>query len=450
MKIHAIGGYDEVGKNMTALEIGEDVLLFDCGIFLPAIIAVTEKEKVPTERGMRNIGALPNDIYLEKKGLKDKVRAILISHGHLDHIGGIPYLAPKYRAPIVGTPFTLEVIKAIMNDNNQSVPNKFLQVKLNGSIIIRGKSGSYKVEFLSVPHSTLETSVIAVHTKDGIFLYANEFKMDNTPVYGDKVNYRRLKELSREGIELMLVDSLYAHEDIKTPSENIAKILLEDVLLKEDNRNAGIIVTTFASHISRLRTIAEIGKRMNREVLFLGRSISKYVGAARNVGKAPFVKGIKIITYRKQLEKILKKVNNNKSRYMIVCTGHMGEPGSILDRISRNKLPLHLNNRDHVIFSSKTIPTPETRLSKNNLLGRLKKTHARIFDSIHVSGHGAREDIREMLELTKPKNVIPSNAEQEKTKFGAELAQEMGYKMNKTVFLMKNGQMLEFKKQSKI
>jgi ribonuclease J len=446
MKIHAIGGYDEVGKNMTALEIGEDVLLFDCGIYLPAIVAVTEREKVPTERGMRNIGALPNDIYLEKHKLKDKVRAILISHAHLDHIGSIPYIAYKYKAPIIGTPFTLEVIKAIMKDNNQSVPNKMIYAKVNGSYMVKGKSGTYKVEFISVPHSTIETSVIAVHTKDGIFLYANEFKMDNTPLSGDRVNYDKLKELSRKGINVMLIDSLYAHQDIKTPSEKIAKSLLEDVLIETNNKGAGIVVSTFSSHIVRLKTIAELGKRLNRQVIFLGRSISKYIGAAQRVGKASFMKNVKLVTYRRQLEKILRKVNQNKSRYLIVCTGHQGEPGSILDRISRNQLPIELTDKDHIIFSSKTIPTPETELSKEQLLRRLKKTHARIFDSIHVSGHGSREDMREMLELTKPKHVIPSNAGLDKTTLGAELAQECGYKMNKNIHLLSNSKFLEVRK----
>src|SRR5690606_32980853 len=152
------------------LEIGEDVFLFDCGIYLPAIVRVSEREKFPTEKGMRSIGALPNDLHLEDIGLKDKVRVILISHAHLDHIGAVPYVAPRYKAPVVGTPFTLEVIKAIMKDNNQSIPNKFHYVKVNGTYQVKGKSGDYKIEFISVPHSTIETSVIAVHSREGIFL----------------------------------------------------------------------------------------------------------------------------------------------------------------------------------------------------------------------------------------------------------------------------------------
>jgi ribonuclease J len=368
MKLHAIGGSDEVGRNMTALEVGEDVLLFDCGIYLPAIIGVEEKEKIPTEKGMRRIGALPDDTYLDKMGLRSKVRALLISHAHLDHIGGIPYIAGRYKAPVVGTPFTMELLKVLMNDNNQNIPNRIIPVKVNGSYMVKGKSGNYKVEFINMTHSTIQTAVIAVHTPEGIFLYANEFKMDNTPTFGEPPNYKKLKELSKKEIKLMMVDSLYAHEDIKTPSERVAKTLLHDVLFTMDNKNSGIIVSTFSSHIARLKTIVEYGKKMNRQVLFVGRSLNKYITAARNVNQAPFVKDIKIVSYRKQVEKFLRKANDNRKNYLIVCTGHQGEPGSILDRISRGQVPFKLISSDHIIFSSKTIPTPETELSKGRLV----------------------------------------------------------------------------------
>lgn len=440
MKIHTIGGYSEVGKNMTALDLGEDVIIFDSGLFLPAIVGVAEREKIPTEKGMRNLGALPDDLYLERKGLRDKVRALLISHAHLDHVGALQYNAYRYRAEIIGTPFTIEVLKILAADSEMRLRNRIVEIEPNGSYIIRGKRRNYKVEFINMTHSTIQSTVIAVHTPEGIVLYANDYKLDNSPVLGDKPNYKRLKELSRIGIKVLIVDCLYAPDDRKTPSEKIARGLLEDVFFGTDNRNSGMIVTTFSSHIARLKSITEFGKKLGREVIFLGRSLNKYITAANNVGKVPFMRDIRLFTYRKQLDKILKMVNRNKRKYLVVCTGHQGEPGSILDRISRGQLPLKLSQEDHVLFSSKTIPTPINELNREQLEKKLKKYKVRIFDNLHTSGHGGREDLRDLIRLTNPEHIIPSHGDLKKTSAGAALAEEMGYKLNKTVHLAQNGQ----------
>ncbi|MBX4212614.1 ribonuclease J, partial [Candidatus Pacearchaeota archaeon] len=224
-----------------------------------------------------------------------------------------------------------------------------------------------------------------------------------------------------------------------TPSEKIAKGLLEDVFFTTDNHNSGMIITTFSSHIARLKTITEFGRRLNREVIFLGRSLNKYVTAAKRVGQAPFIRDVRLFTYRKQLEKALVKVNKEKKKYLVVCTGHQGEPGSILDRISRNQLPLRLDKDDQIIFSSKTIPTPINEVNKDQLEKRLKKHQVRIFDNVHVSGHGGREDLRDLINLTKPEHVIPSHGDLKKLTAGLHLAEELGYISNKTVHLMHNG-----------
>lgn len=441
MKLHTIGGYDEVGKNMTALEIGDDVLLFDAGLFLPAIVGVAEREKIPTEKGMRSIGALPDDLYLEKHHLADKVRAILVSHAHLDHVGGVPYVAPRYKAEVMGTTFTTEVLKVLMNDAGQRIPNRIVPVRPNNSVTVKGKN-AYKVEFLNMTHSTIQSSIIAVHTPEGVVLYANDYKLDNAPVFGDRPNYERLKQLADQGVKALIVDCLYAPDDRKTPSEKIARGLLEDVLFTTDNQNAGIVITTFSSHIARLKSIVEFGKRLNREIIFAGRSLAKYVQAARNAGEAPFINQVKIVTYKKQLEKALKTMNSNKKRYMLVCTGHQGEPGSILDRIAKGQLPLKLSAEDHLIFSSKTIPTPVNEANRGELEKKLKKFQVRIFDNVHVSGHGGREDLRDLIKLTRPQHVIPSHGDLKKLTAGAALAQEMGYKLGETVHLMHNGDVL--------
>jgi len=438
LKIHAIGGYNEVGKNMTALQIDDDVILFDAGLFLPAIVGVQEREKVPTERGMRSIGALPDDLYLEKHNLRDKVRAILVSHAHLDHVGGIPYLAPRYKAKVLGTPFTMEFLKTLLEDNKHSLPNEIVRVKPNGHYFIKGKK-DYRVEFINITHSTIQCALIAVHTPQGIIMYANDYKLDNSPVFGEKTNYQRLKELSKQGVKALIVDCLYAPDDRKTPSEKIAKGLLEDVFYTTENHKSAIIVSTFSSHIARLKTITEIGRKIGREVIFMGRSLSKYVNAANSVGQAPFRNQIYLASFRKQVEKTLKRISKDRHRYLIVCTGHQGEPGAILDRLSRNQLPFKLNKDDQILFSSKTIPSPINEENKQELERRLKKSNVRIFDNLHVSGHGGREDLRELIKLIKPEHVIPSHGDIKKLTAGANLAQEMGYSLNKTVHILENG-----------
>lgn len=441
LTIHAIGGYNEVGKNMTALECDGDVILFDAGLYLPAIVGVEEREKIPTDAGMRALGALPNDLYLDGKGLKEKVRAILISHAHLDHVGAVQYVANRYRADVVGTPFTIEVLKTLLSESAQKVKNRLVSVKPDQTYVVRGKR-DYKVEFLNMTHSTIQSSMIAVHTPYGVVIYGNDYKFDNTPVMGEKPNYRRLKELSKIGIKALVVDCLYAADERKTPSEKIARGLLEDVLFTTDNYKSGIVITTFSSHIARLKSIVEFGKRLNRDIIFVGRSLNKYARAAEKIGMAPFLKDVRVATYRNQLDKVLRQANKNKSKTMIVCTGHQGEPGSILDRMARNVLTYQLSADDHVIFSSKTIPTPVNEANRAELEKRLRKHHARIFDNVHVSGHGGREDLRDLLRLTNPEHVIPSHGDTEKLKAGANLAIELGYKLNKNVHIMFNGHKL--------
>ncbi|HIG51882.1 ribonuclease J [Candidatus Parvarchaeota archaeon] len=444
INIHTIGGYNEVGKNMTALETKEDTILFDAGLYLPAVVGVQEREKIPTEKGMRSLGALPDDLYLDKKGLRNKVRGILVSHAHLDHVGAVQYLAPRYNAEVLGTPFTTEVLKALMEDNKIKIKNQIKSVKPNGSYTIKGKK-NYKVEFINMTHSTIQSTMIAVHTPEGVILYANDYKFDNTPVMGEKPNYKRLKELSKIGIKALIADCLYAQDDRKTPSEKIARGLLEDVLFTTDNRKSGIIITTFSSHIARLKSITDFGKKLNRKIILLGRSLGKYTSAAERIGKLPFRNEVEVGTYRHQVERLLRKANNNKKDYLIVCTGHQGEPGAILDRISRKKLPYQVSSDDHIIFSSKTIPTPINIANKNDLDIRLKKSHARLFDNVHVSGHGGREDLRDLLKLTNPEHFIPSHGDLPKLKAGLDLAVEMGYKKNYNVHILSNGKKLTLK-----
>jgi len=443
LKIHAVGGFSEVGKNMTAVECDDDVTLCDAGLFIPALVGVSEREKIPTEHGMRAIGALPNDHYLDEKKLRDKVRSIAISHAHLDHVGAVQYLAHRYqKAGVYGTPYTMEVLKALLPSKGISINNKMHTIKPNNSATINGKK-KYKVEFINMTHSTLQCALVAVHTPDGVVLYANDYKLDDTPVIGDKPNYKRLKEISKEGVKALVVNCLYAHADKKTPSEQVARDLVKNTLEGLDDNKAGLIVTTFASHIARLKSIVDFGQKLDRRIVFIGRSLSKYVLAGEAVNQVPFKNKIILATYKKQVEKILRQADSDRSKYLIVCTGHQGEKGSILDRMSRKQLPFRIQPKDNIVFCSKTIPAPETIASRAELMRRLDEYNPKIYDNIHVSGHGAREDLMELIKLTNPETVIPSHGDHSKTIPGMHVAEEMGYKKGYNVHLLSNGESIK-------
>ena len=447
MEIYTVGGYNEVGKNMTVVHIGEDVFIFDMGFFLPAIVSLQEREsqqqQAYSEKKLRSNGALPDDLILDQLGLSGKVRAIFLGHAHLDHIGAVPYIAGKYNAPIFGTPFTMSVLKQIMDEDSIKIPNALNSVNPNSSVTVKGKSGTYQVDFVNITHSTIQTSMVALHTPEGVVLYANDFKLDNTPILGLPPNYDLLKKIAKEGIKVLIVDSLYSGVELKTPSEKIARALVEEVLLTIKNESSAVFVTTFSSHIARLKSIVDYGKKLDRDIYFIGRSMKKYVSSAIDVGMCPFQKDIKLTSYKNQVDSVLKKVQKNRENALVVCTGHQGEPGSIMDRLSRGTLPFSFKHNDNVIFSSKTIPSPINIENKLQLDRRLKKFGVRIFDNIHVSGHPGREDLRDLINLIKPEHIIPAHGTREQISPMIELAKEMHYKSGKDCHLLGNGQKLK-------
>ena len=429
---------------MTAVEIGEDIIVFDCGLFLPAVIDLQENERNPTPQMLQTAGAIPDQKFLLKN--KDKVRAFLITHAHLDHVGAVHNYVHKFpNAQVIGTPFTIEVLKALMQDSKQHLKNKLISIHPGGAINIKGKNTTYKAEFLNMTHSTIQSTMIALHTPEGIVAYANDYKLDNTPIMGSPPNYEKFRKLAKQGIKVAIIDCLYADTDRKTNSEKIARAMVEESLLTIDHGNNGIIISTFSSHIARLKSIVEFSKKLNREVIFMGRSLAKYTNAAKRVDQCPFAKDIRISTYTNQLKSSLKRVEKNRGKYVVVCTGHQGEEGSILDRLIKNKLHFNFTAKDSVIFSSKVIPAPVNIQHRAIMDKKLKQKDVRIFDNVHVSGHGGREDLRELLNILKPQHFIPSHGGFDKTTSGLNLAKEMGYKQNKNVHLCKNGTVIEVK-----
>ncbi len=440
VKIHTVGGFSEVGKNMMVIEYEEDAFIFDEGFFLPAIVSMEERDKVMTEKRLKSISAIPDDSVINK--IRNKVCAQFISHAHLDHVGAVPFISDKYNAPIYGTPFTIGVLESLLNDNDIILKNKTHKIKSNTTFYVQGKKRKYKIDFVHITHSTIQCSMIAIHTPKGIIMFSGDFKMDETPVADLKPNYKRLKELGKEGVLIFIVDSLYSGSDKKTPSENEARKMLEKTLLGIKDKSQGIIVTTFASHISRLKSITDFGKKLDREVVLLGRSMDKYATAAKRAGAAKFLEGIRIAKYRRQVEKTFSKTERNRKDYLIVCTGHQGEPGSILERLSRKQLPFNLSKKDNIIFSSSIIPSPVNIEQFEEMETRLKKHNPRIFRDVHVSGHGGSADLKEILRIISPQHIIPCHGGFDKTGPMEDLVKKMGYKIKKNFHLMSDGDVL--------
>ncbi len=447
MEICTVGGYEEVGKNMTAVKIGEDVIILDAGIYLPPLVEMQErdpKEKL-SENKLRKMGVLPDDLILDKLGWRDKVRAIIIGHAHLDHLGAIPYIAKRYpKATVYASPFTMAVLDSILEDDKMSIPNVKKVINPDSSFTINGKSGNYKVDFVHTTHSTLQCVFPAIHTKEGVVVYALDFKFDGFPVMGNPPNYKKLKELGKKGVKVLVLDSLYSGADRKTPSERIAKNLVEEAFSSARNKNGALFITTFSSHIARLKSIVDFGRKTGRQIVFVGRSLNKYVNAAIKVNKCPFKNNVKLVKYRKQVDSILNQVEKNRGRYLVVCTGHQAEPGSIMDRIVKGETNFKFRPGDNVIFSSSIIPTPVNVLSREKMDKRLRVKGVKVQTDVHVSGHGGKEDMRELIMMLKPKHLVPAHGSLQQEAPLIELASELGYKFGDTSHLSSNGKVLKF------
>ena len=447
MEICTIGGYEEVGKNMTAVKVGDDVIIFDAGIYLPPLIELQEQESFIryTEPMLRKLKVIPNDLVLDELGWTDKVRAIVIGHAHLDHVGGLPYLANRYpKAEIIATPFTMEVLNSILEDEKIILKNKRIVIKQNSRLKLKGESGEIDLEFIHTTHSTIQCVFAVWHSKEGGLFYALDFKFDKHPIIGEPPNYSRLKELGRKKqIKCLVVDSLYADTDRRTASERIARDLLEDALSVIRDRNSALFITTFSSHIARLKSIVEFGKKTGRQIIFMGRSLMKYVDAAKKVGECSFYHQIRIMKYRKQINSFLKKVEDERGKYLIVCTGHQGEKGAILDRITKDETPFKFRSGDNIIFSSSIIPVVQNINAREKMDKKLRAKGVRIQTDIHVSGHGGREDLRDLVQMLEPEHIIPAHGSAEQEMPMVELAEEIGYKSQESVHLSSNGKVVK-------
>jgi len=439
IEICTVGGYNEVGKNMTAIKVGDSVVIMDMGLHIENYVRVRDEENDSgsiTVASLQKADAVPDDRAIAD--WRKNVKLIVPTHAHLDHVGAIPFMASHYGVPVVATPYTIEVIKAILRDEKIKIKNELKVLNANSHLRVNKE---LDLEFVNITHSTPQTVVGVLHTSEGVVVYANDFKLDNNPILGTKPNVERLRELGQQGVDVLIMDGTRAARSGKTPSESIAKEMLRDVMLGSDLKDGLIIVTTFSSHIARLKSIIEFGRKLNRKIVFLGRSLSKYVEAAEAIGLVNFSDEVEIVKYSKQVKRRLSQINKEKrNRYLLVVTGHQGEPESVLSRIARQELQFELYPEDAIIFSCSVIPNPSNIANRELLESQLKRYKVRMFKDIHTSGHASKEDLRDMLNMLKPKHLVPAHGDFTMLSAMADLAIEMGYTLGQNLHIMHNGQ----------
>jgi ribonuclease J len=438
IEICSVGGYDEVGKNMSVIKINDDVIITDMGVDMEKYIKLQEDREginKVNRQEMISSGAAPDDSVIDK--WKDKVRAIVCTHAHLDHIAAVPFLASKYKCPILGTPFTIAILKRLYEDNKLKMSNKLKALNKNDTYPI---SKDIILEFVEVTHSVVQTVMAVIRSKEGNVVYANDFKFDMTPTLGNPSNPKRLTKI--KNVKCLLVDSVYSKEQKKMPSESIPRDMLKDILLGISSSKNAIFVTTFASHLARLKSIIEFGRKIGREVIFLGRSLSKYTEEAEKLKIVNFSKNVKMYSFRNQIKKILKDVQKNREKYLVVVTGHQGEPKAVLSRVANEEYPFKFRKDDVVIFASNVIPTKSNQEARRVLDNKLKRFGIRLFEGIHASGHGAREDIRILIESLQPEHIIPVHAPKVMQMGVHDLAKEMGYD-SKKIHLLHDGEIVK-------
>ncbi|WP_254830375.1 ribonuclease J [Haloglomus salinum] len=445
IEIATIGGYEEVGRQMTAVRAGDDVVVFDMGLNLSKVLI---HDNVETERmhslDLIDMGAIPDDRVMSD--IEGDVQAIVPTHGHLDHIGAISKLAHRYDAPIVATPFTIELVKQqIQSEEKFGVKNDLIKMDAGETMSI-GDSGNVDLEFVNVTHSIIDAINPVVHTPEGAVVYGLDKRMDHTPVIGDPIDMERFREIGREGEGVLayIEDCTNAGKKGRTPSESVARRHLKDVMTSIEDYDGGIVATTFSSHVARVKSLVEFARDIGRQPVLLGRSMEKYSGTAERLGFVDFLDDVGMYGHRKSVDRTFKRImNEGKEKYLPVVTGHQGEPRAMLTRMGRGETPYELDQGDKVIFSARVIPEPTNEGQRYQSEQLLRMQGARIYDDIHVSGHLNQEGHYAMLDALQPQNVIPAHQNMKGFAPYADLCKSEGYKLGRDLHVTSNGNTIQ-------
>lgn len=416
-----LGGLGEIGKNMMAVRFGENILVIDCGLMFP-------------EEEMLGIDVVIPDITFLLEN-REFVRGVVLTHGHEDHIGALPYVLRQLKIPVYGTKLTLGLLNGKLKEQNLAGDVILHTVKPRDNVQI----GPFKVEFIRVSHSIPDAVAIAIHTPLGVVLHTGDFKLDQTPVDGQVTDFHRLAQLGEKGVLVLLSDSTNVERPGFTMSERYVGNTFDETFRQTTER---IIIATFASNVHRLQQAIQTAHKHNRKVAIVGRSMVNVVNIAFELGYINIPNGVLIE---------LDEANRlPRHKVVILTTGSQGEPMSALTRMAfSDHRQVEIVPGDTIIISATPIPGNEKLVAR--IIDQLFKQGARVIyekiSGIHVSGHPSQEELKLMINLTRPKFFVPVHGEYRMLIKHAELAKDVGIAEDK-VFVAENGQVLDFTRRS--
>ena len=417
LKVMCLGGLSEIGKNMTVLEYGDDIIVIDCGMGFP-------------DDDMPGIDLVIPDIsYLVSNA--HKIRGILITHGHEDHIGAVPYILQQIDTPIYGTRLSLGIIEGKLDENPPPNEPELYTVEVGDVINL----GVFKAEFIHVNHSIADACAIAIRTPVGIVYHSGDFKLDVSPIDGKMMDLTRIGELGREGVTLLMCESTNAERAGFTPSERTVGSSLERIFSQYENKR--LIIATFSSNVHRVQQIIDTSARHNRKVVILGRSMVNVIGAAAELGYIDLPDGVLI--------DVSEMKRYRPEEITIITTGSQGEPMSALYRIAFSEHnQVRISSSDVVILSSSAIPGNEKLVGR--IINALVRNGVRVVhdssEDLHVSGHACREEIKLLMALLKPKYLMPIHGEYRHLYANKDIGEFMGIPSDK-IFIADLGRVLE-------